>query len=267
MLRRAFTVSNLTYRVGEATLIDRVDLHGYPGEVIAIIGPNGAGKSTLLRLLAGDLVPDEGIVLVGDLDTSQVSPVELARERAVMRQGGSPDIPFTAAAVVEMGRYPRRNDPDGSLEADRAAITTAMERTDTAHLAARAFSTLSGGEQTRVSMARTMAQQAPLILLDEPTTALDVAHQERLLAEIRLLATEDHCVVAVFHDLNAAAFYADRVVLMANARIRVDGTPREVLRADLLRSVYGQPMLVTEHPTRECPLVMVTDDATSLRLD
>ena len=260
MHRRAFTAENVTYRVGEATLIDRVDLQGDRGEVVAIIGPNGAGKSTLLRLLAGDLEPDEGTVMVGGLDTTEVPPIELARERAVMRQGRNSDIPFTAAAVVEMGRYPRRNDPGSSPEADRAAIATAMERTDTAHLAGRVFATLSGGEQARISMARAMAQQAPLILLDEPTAALDVAHQERLLAEIRLLAAEDHCVVAVLHDLNAAAFYADRVVLMADARIRTVGTPREVLNADLLRSVYGQPMLVTEHPTRKCPLVMVTDD-------
>jgi iron complex transport system ATP-binding protein len=259
MSDRAFVATELRYTTGDSVLINDVDLSGDPGEVIAVLGPNGAGKSTLLRLLAGDLPPDRGSIRIGDLTVSEATPVELAQVRAVMRQGGNTEVPFTALAVVEMGRYPHRNDPDASLEKDRAAIREAMDRTDTSHLAGRVFATLSGGEQTRVVMARIIAQQSPVVFLDEPTTALDVAHQERVLREIRRLAAYGQCVVAVFHDLNAAAFYADRIVLMADGGVRAEGTPVDVLRPDLLASVYRQPMLVQTHPTRGCPLVLTVD--------
>jgi iron complex transport system ATP-binding protein len=257
---QAFIATGLRYTAGGSALIKEVDLSGAPGEVIAVLGPNGAGKSTLLRLLAGDLRPDSGSIRIGDLTIDDATPVELAKVRSVMRQGGNTDIPFTALAVVEMGRYPHRNDPDASLEKDRAAIQVAMERTDTIHLAGRVFATLSGGEQTRVVMARIMAQESPVVFLDEPTTALDVAHQERVLREIRRLAADGRCVVAVFHDLNAASFYADRIVLMANGEVRAEGTPTRVLHPDLLGSVYRQPMVVQTHPTRGCPLVLTVDE-------
>lgn len=252
----------VTYRIDDTALVDSVDLAGHPGEVIAVLGPNGAGKTTLLGLLAGDLLPDSGVLTVKEVDTRSAAPVELAKVRAVMRQGRASDIPFTALAVVEMGRHPHRTDEGASREKDRCAIRSAMERTDTLHLAGRIFATLSGGEQTRVVMARVFAQAAPVVLLDEPTTALDVAHQERVLREMRQLASEQACVVAVLHDLNAAAFYADRIVLMAQGCVRASGTPAEVLDAELLSDVYGQPMTVVEHPTRDCPLVLIADDTT-----
>lgn len=250
---------HITYRVGEATLVDGVDLVGHPGEVIAILGPNGAGKTTLLRLFAGDLLPDEGSLTVNGIDARTATPLELAKVRSVMRQGGATDIPFTALAVVEMGRHPHRTNEDASRDVDRTAIQSAMDRTDTLELAGRTFSTLSGGEQTRVIMARVFAQAAPLVLLDEPTTALDVAHQERVLGEMQQLAADDACVIAVLHDLNAAAFHADRIVLMERGFIRAEGLPTEVLNAELLSDVYGQSMTVVEHPTRGCPLVLIAD--------
>lgn len=255
------TARAVTYSVGDVPLVENTDLVGHRGEVIAVLGPNGAGKSTLLRLVAGDLLPDAGVIVVNDLDTRSAAPRDLARTRSVMRQGGASDIPFSALAVVEMGRHPHRDDVDASSDVDREAVRSAMERTDTLHLAGRTFATLSGGEQTRVGMARVFAQAAPLVLLDEPTTALDVAHAERLLREMQQLARGGACVVAVLHDLNAAAFHADRVVLMLDGSIRAEGSPVEVLRADLLSEVYGQAMTVVEHPTRNCPLVLVADTA------
>jgi iron complex transport system ATP-binding protein len=251
---------NLTYRVGEVTLVDGIDLVGHRGEVIAVLGPNGAGKTTLLRLLAGDLLPDTGDLTVDEIDTRSAAPFELAKVRSVMRQGGAGDIPFTALAVVEMGRHPHRTDADTSRASDLAAIRSAMERTDTLHLADRIFATLSGGERTRVIMARVFAQAAPVVLLDEPTTALDAAHQERVLSEMRQLAADGACVIAVLHDLNAAAFHADRIVLMAEGTVRAEGPPAEVLNAELLSDVYDQTRAVVEHPTRGCPLILITDN-------
>jgi iron complex transport system ATP-binding protein len=249
----------VTYRVNSGTLVDGIDLVGHPGEVIAILGPNGAGKTTLLRLIAGDLMPDDGSVTVRGIDTRSSAPLELAKVRSVMRQGSANDIPFTALAVVEMGRHPHRTDEHASLDLDRSAIRSAMDRTDTSQLASRIFSTLSGGERTRVIMARVFAQEAPLALLDEPTAALDVAHQERVLGEMRQLAADDACVIAVLHDLNAAAFYADRIVLMEAGTVRAEGSPTEVLNSELLSDAYGQTMTVVDHPTRNCPLVLITD--------
>ncbi len=253
----SFLVEGVGYQIGASELLRDVHLGGSGGELIALCGPNGAGKSTLIRLLSGDLEPTHGSIRIGEQDTSNTTAGELARERSVMRQGGRSDIPFTALAVVEMGRYPHRSDPDASQAKDLDAIAAAMDRTDTTHLAQRVFSTLSGGEQTRVVMARVIAQEAPVVLLDEPTTALDVAHQERILGQMRQMADDGDCVVAVFHDLNAAAHYADRLVLLDGGRVVATGTAEEVLREELLTEVYGQPMLVTNHPTRQCPLVLV----------
>ncbi len=135
-----------------------------------------------------------------------------------------------------------------------------MRRTDTAKFAGRTYATLSGGERTRVSLARVLAQQTPIVLLDEPTTALDVAHQERIMREAVRVAREDRAVIVVLHDLNAAAAYADEIVLMASSRIVAKGPPSTVLRSELLTDVYGQPMVVVDHPFRDIPLVLVGDD-------
>lgn len=249
----------LTFEVSNTVLVDDIDLEGHAGEVLAVVGPNGAGKSTLIGLLSGDLEPSGGNVVIRGTDIRKETPLGLAAVRSVMRQGSPRDIPFTAYSVVEMGRHPHRLNAAVGYDDDQDAIRSAMERTDTVHVASRVFATLSGGEQTRVVMARVLAQAAPLVLLDEPTTALDVAHQERLLSEIRALAGDGACVVAVLHDLNAAAYYADRIVLLDHGAIRAEGPPREVLNATLLSEVYGQPMTVIDHPTRCCPLVLTTD--------
>lgn len=258
MSESVVAASGVTFEISGIVLVDDVELDAERGEFVAVCGPNGAGKSMLLRLLAGDLLPSAGRVHLDDLDTASATPTDLARIRAVMQQGSRTNVPHTAAAVVEMGRYPHRLDPDASRDADVLAVRNAMERTDTAHLAGRIFATLSGGEQTRVVMARILAQAAPVVLLDEPTTALDVAHRERALAEMRRMVEDGNCVVAVLHDLNAAAYYADRVVLMNVGKIHAEGRPDAVLNSDLLSALYGQPMVVTDHPTRHCPLVLTT---------
>lgn len=251
---------SVTYSVGSADLIRGINFEGRPGELVALAGPNGAGKSTMLRLLAGDIEPVSGSIKVGALDTADAHAADLAKVRSMMRQGRRSDVPFTVAAVVEMGRFPHRSDPDITKEADEEAIADAMKRVDVSHLAGRIFATLSGGEKTRVVMAQIIAQEAPVVLLDEPTTALDIAHGERTLEVIRSMADEGKSVVAVLHDLNAAAHFADRIVLLMDGRVRATGTPEEVLRPNLLAEIYGQPMIVIDHPTRACPLVLTTDE-------
>ncbi len=252
-----------TYRVKGATLISDVDLEVAPGELIAVIGPNGAGKSTLLNLLSGDLQATEGKVLINGIDTARALPGDLALERSILTQREPIDIPYTASQVIAMGRFPHRRDGANTREQDAAVIADAMAQTDTTRFASRTYTTLSRGEQTRVSLARVIAQATPIILLDEPTTALDVAHQERIMNLAAVLA-EDRTVVAVLHDLNAAAVHANRILVMSEGAVVADGDPRQVLQADLLTSVYDQRMVVVDHPIRGCPLVLTADNKESL---
>lgn len=247
------------YRVGKANLVSGVDFRITDGEFVAIVGPNGAGKSTLLRLMAGDLRPSEGQVSLGTEPIEEYPYDDLALRRSILLQNRISDIPFIVEAVVAMGRHPHRMNPDNSSELDRQAVATALERTETSHLAHRVFSTLSSGEQTRVSLARILAQNAPVVLLDEPTTALDVVHEERMMSEFRTMADAGIAVVAVLHDLNAAAYYATRIVMIAEGSMKTEGTADAVFTDDLLTEVYGQPMRVVDHPFRDCPLVLVDD--------
>jgi iron complex transport system ATP-binding protein len=198
-------------------------------------------------------------VLINGIDTSRALPGDLALERSILTQREPIDIPYTASQVVAMGRFPHRRDEANTREGDAAVIADAMAQTDTTRFASRTYATLSAGEQTRVSLARVVAQATPIILLDQPTTALDVAHQERIMNLAAALA-EYRTVVAVLHDLNAAAVHADRILMMSEGTVVADGSPRQVLRADLLGSVYDQAMVVVDHPFRDCPLVLTADD-------
>jgi iron complex transport system ATP-binding protein len=255
----AVAATSLTYRVGDATLVSNVDFAAARGELVAVIGPNGAGKSTLLNLLSGDLQPSEGQVALDSVDIADALPGDLALVRSMLTQRTPVDIPYTAAQVVNMGRFPHRRDEANSAERDSAAVAEAMDRTDTSRFAGRVYATLSGGERTRVSLARVFAQKTPIVFLDEPTTALDVAHQERIMGETVRLSREQRAVVVVLHDLNAAAVHADRIVLMNQSEVVAGGRPREVLQEALLSEVYAQRMVVVDHPFRDCPLVLAAD--------
>lgn len=241
-------------RVGDRALLDGVSLSIAPGEVVALAGPNGAGKSTLLRVLAGDLTPSSGDVTLDGRPLASFRARELALRRAVLPQQTLMQFAFAAREVVAMGRHPhaaRRDAPD-----DEPIIAAAMLRTETAPLAARAYPSLSGGEQGRVSLARVLAQEAPILLLDEPTAALDLRHQQATLAIARELASDGAAVLAVLHDLNLAAAYADRVALLAGGRLAAIGRPWEVLTAETLSALFEHPIAIVPHPARDCPLVI-----------
>jgi iron complex transport system ATP-binding protein len=250
---------SLTYQVGDATLVDGVDFEASEGELVAVIGPNGAGKSTLLNLLAGNLRPTAGDVLLNGVDASDALPGDLALLRSMLTQREPIEIPYTAAQVVQIGRFPHRRDENNSASRDAAVVAEAMASTDTTQFATRIYATLSGGEQTRVSLARVLAQDTPIVFLDEPTSALDVAHQERVMSEAVRVSRQHRAVVVVLHDLNAAAMHADRIVLMNQGAVVARGYPRDVLRQDLLSTVYSQSMVVVDHPFRDCPLVLTAD--------
>lgn len=249
----------LRYSVGDAVLVDEIDVAFASGELVAIVGPNGAGKTTLIRLLSAELQPTSGGV---DMDGDPIAGLDattLALARAVL--GGVPVVrlPFAVREIVLMGRYPHRADPDNSRDNDHAIAMQSMELTDTAHLALRFYPTLSSGEQARVSMARVLAQRAPLMLLDEPTASLDISHRERVMRLLRDLTGAGATVVTVLHDLNVAAGYADRIVMMNRGSVVAAGTPEEVLDPGLLQEVYAQPMAVIPHPLGRGVLVLPAD--------
>ena len=259
----AILASSLSYRIDDTTLVSGVDFDAKPGELIAVIGPNGAGKSTMLNLFAASLRPSNGQVLLNGVDAAELMGGDLALVRSMLTQQTPLDIPYTTNQVVSMGRFPYRRDPANTSQRDSAAVTAALEHTDTTRFAARSYNTLSAGERTLVSLARVLAQDTPIVLLDEPTTALDVAHQERIMRQAVRLARQQKTVIVVLHDLNAAATHADQIALMHKGAIVARGSARDVLQEQVLTTVYGQPMVVVDHPFRDCPLVLTADAPTT----
>jgi iron complex transport system ATP-binding protein len=235
-------------------VLDRVDLDVVAGQILALVGPNGAGKSTLLAALAGELELASGTVELDGRALRDWATVDMARRRAVLPQTHTVGFPFTAREVVAMGRAPWARTP--RREDDEAAIETALAATDVSHLAARAFPALSGGERARVALARVLAQDTPTLLLDEPTAALDLGHQEAVLRLTRDRAAAGAAVVVVLHDLGVAAAYADRVAVLESGRLAACGSPREILTPGLLTRVYQHPVEVIDHPVTGAPLVL-----------
>jgi len=234
--------------LGGRRVLNDVSLTVVQGEVLALVGPNGAGKSSLLGVLSGEHRPSEGRVMLDGEDLRSYSSIALARRRAVLAQENVLSFPFLVRDVVEMGRQPWLRTP--SYAADEAAVISAVARTDVAQLLDRRFTELSGGERARVSLARVLAQDTAIVLLDEPTAALDLKHQEDVFRIVRGLATDGRAVIVVVHDLSLAAAAADRVGVVSDGSIRALGTPAEVLRPELLGAVYGLSVDVIEHDDR-----------------
>ncbi|WP_150245027.1 heme ABC transporter ATP-binding protein [Nocardiopsis quinghaiensis] len=254
------SAEGITVRRGGRPILDGVDLTVRSGELLALVGPNGAGKSTLLAALSGDTAgasgrgeADEGTVYLSGRALTEWTPPELALRRAVLPQEATVSFPFPAAELVAMGRAPwaGAGAPD-----DGAATAAAMESTGVAHLADRRFPTLSGGERARVMLARVLAQDTQLLLLDEPTAALDLRHQALVLDVVSRLTERGGAVIVVLHDLGLAAAYAHRVAILSGGRVAAQGTPADVFTASLLSSVYQHEVEVLPHPRTGVPLVV-----------
>lgn len=233
------SASHLVVSRGGTTLLEDVSLNVKSGELLAVLGPNGAGKSTLLGAIAGDFPITGGSVSINGRKLSTLAPRDLARVRAVLPQQIAISFPFTVREIVTMGRSPWLN------EQDDERITAAMQRMEVMALAGRTYQTLSVGEQARVSMARVLAQDTPLLFLDEPTAVLDIGQQERFLAIARSLVDEGRGVIAVLHDLNVAMRFATKVLVLHQGRCVASGDPRTVLTDALLSDVYHQKIRVT----------------------
>lgn len=231
---------------GRKKLLDDVSLELRAGEVLSLLGPNGAGKSTLLSLLSGDLEPDSGSVEFGGKPLKDWSLVDLSRRRSVLLQENQLLFPFTVHQVVEMGRAPWRRTP--LEDDDNEAIGEAITATDIGHLGNRRVPSLSGGERARTAFARVIAGRTGVLMLDEPTAALDLGHQEAVLTLARERAAAGDAVLIVLHDLNLAEAYSDRIALLRDGKIVANGAPDDVLKADVLTDVYRTPVEVIRHP-------------------
>ena len=234
--------NDVSIAFGDRILLKDVSVTANAGEVLGLIGPNGAGKSTLLSAISGDLTVHSGSISINGLDPTTASPLELARTRSVMLQDVSVSFAFLVRDVVAMGRRPWARTP--RAQNDEALIDAALKATEVEHLAERDIMTLSGGERARVALSRVLAQQTPVVLLDEPTAALDIGHQEQALGLARSMAQAGAAVVVVLHDLNAAAAYCDRIACLAHGGVVAQGPVDEVYTQATLSDVYDWPIRV-----------------------
>jgi iron complex transport system ATP-binding protein len=249
--------TDMTVKIGAARLIDRVSLAFSPGATVAIVGPNGAGKTTLLRLLSGEITPRPGRVDLKGRRIAEYGARALACHRAVLSQSVSVAFPFTVRDIVRMGAGTRCG---GAID---ALVETALDELDLAEFAPRIVTTLSGGEQQRVHFARVLVQLAcgeamhgpGVLLLDEPTASLDLKHQIELLTIAKGCAKRGAAVIAVLHDLNLAALFADRIVVMQRGRVHSDGPPARAITSGMVEHVFGIALQVGHAPT-ELPFIL-----------
>ena len=235
------------YPGADRAAIDGITLQVAAGASTALLGPNGSGKSTLLRLLLGVLRPERGEAWFGGRRLAQWGRAAIAREIGVVPQGEEAVFPVTVRELVAMGRYPHLGPWRREREADRQAVERAMRRSDVLAFAGRPLSTLSGGEKQRARLARALAQEPAALALDEPTAALDISHEMAMFELLRDLARAGTTVLLVTHNLNLAARYAGRLVLMDRGRVAAQGSPAEVLTRETVERVYGWPVRVLPH--------------------
>jgi iron complex transport system ATP-binding protein len=250
-------IRSLSVAYGREMVLREVSLSVPPGTVTALIGPNGAGKSTLIRAISGVVPKASGEVRLNGIDLTAQTPSQRARLLAVVPQSRQLGGAFTVEQAVMMGRTAYMNWLGQPGEEDQAKVHLAMENTNTVYLAHRRIATLSGGEQQRVLLARALAQDTPVLLLDEPTTHLDIQHKISLLSLVGRLAHQNGLTVLVaLHDLNQVSLYADRVALLVEGRLQTVGKPEEVLTAERLSDAYQTSVQVISPPEHDVLIVL-----------
>jgi iron complex transport system ATP-binding protein len=248
-------------------VLQGVDWSVGKGEFWGILGPNGSGKSTLLQLIAGNLRPDAGRIELDGQWIADYGRKALARKVAVLEQDGLPPVSFTVQEVLEMGRFPYLNWLGMELTSSpESLLPSIMERLDLIELANRPLQSLSGGQRQRAALGKVMVQQPEIVLLDEPTTFLDIHYQVEFMELISAWRRDSELtVVAALHDLNLAALYCDRLLVLKGGYIEASGEPQEVLNAELLRKVFGVETAVLSHPDHGTPQFLLRPPGTSVK--
>ncbi|SEP03371.1 iron complex transport system ATP-binding protein [Mucilaginibacter gossypiicola] len=252
------TVENVTYKAGKHTLVKDISFMVHPGEVMVILGANGAGKSSLMRLLSAEKKPSVGSITLSGKVLNSYTAKELALKRAILNQQNIINLDFLAMDIVQMGRYPHYSNKPAAHDLD--IITEVMAITGTTHMADRSFLWLSGGEQQRVHLARVLAQiwdtPEALLLLDEPVSGMDILYQQQTLSLAAMLAKKGFMVVAILHDINLAAQYADNIMMLKNGRKWYHGSPAEILNTKSIYDVFEAEADVFTNPNTLKQLIM-----------
>ncbi|QNK54928.1 ABC transporter ATP-binding protein [Paenibacillus sp. PAMC21692] len=252
------SLNNISYSVPGKRILQNINESFKPGRFYGIIGPNGVGKSTLLKLLSGIEKPEQGEARLDGRDISAIPRKELARDVAVLQQGGLAPVGFTVKEIVRMGRFPYQSWLGGESADPEPLINEALESMGLTGLQHRRLHQLSGGERQRVALAKLMVQQPRILLLDEPTTYLDIGYQLQLLDNVRAWQkSEGLLVIAVLHDLNLAAMYADELLALHDGKVLARGVPDAVLQPDLIETMYETRATIIRHPELDVPQVML----------
>jgi iron complex transport system ATP-binding protein len=253
------SLKNVTLGYGETIVLSGIDIEILSGEVIGIVGPNGCGKSTLIKGITRVIPLKGGDILLNEKSIKGISQNDIARTVAVVPQSAVLPEAFTAFEIVLMGRTPHMKFLEYEGQKDVDIAVKAMKMTDTIHLAQRRVGELSGGEKQRLTIARALAQKPGIILLDEPTSHLDINYQIETLELIsELCKKEGWAVLAALHDLNLAAQYCERIIMLNKGRIFNEGTPCEVVTAVNVKRVYGADVCISSHPVNRLPVTLVT---------
>lgn len=257
-------VQNISLSYGRRQVVKDLTFCLKTGELVGLIGPNGCGKTSIIKTLSRILHPDSGQIFLDGKKLQRMSRSDLARQIGVVPQNPLLPDAFTVAELVLLGRNPHLGWLCSESQSDLAIVRSAMERTGISHLAERRLGELSGGERQRVTIARVLAQEPRAILLDEPTANLDISHQIEVLDLIKSLCQEKKLAVLIaIHDLNLAAQYCDRLILLGEGRIYAEGSPQEVITAANIKNVYAADSSVYPHPENKLPVVLLS--ATKVR--
>ena len=252
---------NLTLDIGSSKILKDISISIANDELVAIIGPNGAGKSTLLSTLSGAIQPTHGFVDLDGLELQKWPTKELAFRRSILPQQSILNFSFLCFDIVLLGRSPYHH--YSTSQEDITAAQIALEKTQTSHLANRSYETLSGGERQRIQLARVLTQinffddnysnKSRFLLLDEPTSDLDLSHQHKILSIARESTERGIGVIAILHDLNLAAMYADKIIVLKNGEITESGAPIEIFSPKMILENFDLNVSIIKHPTRDCP--------------
>ncbi len=258
------SIQSASLTSGSIVRVDNLSLTCAPGTITALVGPNGAGKTSVLKLLSGELKADSGELLLNRRHLFEWKPLQRARMLAFLPQHSTLNFPFTVEEVVLMGRIPY----DTGIAKDREIVRQTLKAVDGWHLAQRNYTQLSGGEKQRVQLARVLAQvwqpavvddteHHRVLLLDEPSSSLDISHQQLLLDIVRSMARQNVAVVMVVHDLNIALNCADRLALISDGRLASQGSPEEIANSSILRDVLGVDLQFIPHPVTRKPVAIL----------
>lgn len=258
-------VQQLNKSYEETRVLEEIQFSVGKGQFFGILGPNGSGKSTLIKLLSGVERPSSGDIVLEGKPIESYTRKQLSRSVAVLQQDSLPQVDFTVKEVIEMGRYPYQNWL-GEEKVDQASIVDSiLYKLQLIELQDRSLLNLSGGERQRVALGKVMAQQPSLLLLDEPTTYLDIGYQIKMLDQVKAWQNEeDMTVVAVLHDLNLASIYCDRILMIHKGKLVSLGAPADIMKSKLIKQVYGTTPIVIEHPVHQIPQIILQQGGSSI---